>query len=165
MRKQIEYLKYVLQHKWYVLICCKRMGIPWRGLTHDLSKFSLAEWPGYVNWFKGPYGVKVTGSIRSECLSKYEELKHKQAHMGFKRGWLHHQHVNPHHWNYWVLDEEPLPMPEVHIREMIADWMAMSMVFKNDVTEWYEKMKKTMNLHPDTKAKVESFLYPIVEVD
>lgn len=39
----IGHTKTVLKHKWVVFKLCCKAGIPWRGLVHDLSKFSPTE--------------------------------------------------------------------------------------------------------------------------
>jgi len=53
-----------------------------------------------------------------------------------------------------------LPMPEKYIREMVADWAGAGRAItgKWDVSDWYEKNKEKMTLHPDTRARVEELL-------
>ena len=51
---------------------------------HDFSKNSAAEYEAYDNYFYGGY-------------RSYSVL------MEFKKAWLHHIHVNPHHWQHWIL--------------------------------------------------------------
>ncbi len=53
MKKHVRYLKYVLKHKLYVLRAAISLGIVWRGLLHDLSKFRPDEWRPYANWYFG----------------------------------------------------------------------------------------------------------------
>ena len=53
MKAHLKYLRYVLVHKWHVLQECWRLNIKWRGIVHDLSKFSPAEWGPYVDRFYG----------------------------------------------------------------------------------------------------------------
>ena len=38
-----SHLALVLRHKWRVFINCAKCGLVWRGLVHDLSKFSPTE--------------------------------------------------------------------------------------------------------------------------
>ena len=47
------HLRVVLTHKHYVFKFCCRVGIPWQGLTHDLSKFSPTEFIPSVKYFQG----------------------------------------------------------------------------------------------------------------
>jgi hypothetical protein len=83
MSKHLKYLKYVLTHKWYVLLKCIELGIPWRGIVHDLSKFLPSEWSPYVEYFygdihkfKSPDGKHVAGDrfvMHAGGLSDYVE--------------------------------------------------------------------------------------------
>lgn len=148
------YLRYfwlLLRHKWFVLQAGVRIGgIPlWRLLVHDWTKFLPVEFVGYAHWFFG---------IRS--LDKWA------------RAWLHHQHHNPHHPEFYVLSWRGdrdfyhglgqrvadcvvvLPMPEVHVREMLADFMASSKVYTGswDITDWLAENLPKMRLHTETTA-------------
>lgn len=40
--KTFKYLSYIIRHKWFVFIAACKLGIPWRGITHDLSKLMPA---------------------------------------------------------------------------------------------------------------------------
>lgn len=84
--KYWKYLKYIVKHKYYVMIECFKMGIYWRGLTHDMSKFLPSEFFPYANYFYG----------------NYPKLK-EQVEYEFTVAWLKHQKRNPHHWQYWLL--------------------------------------------------------------
>jgi len=148
MKDHIAYLRYVLRHKIHVLQACRKTGCPlWRGLLHDLSKFSSPEWSPYVHTFYAPDGSK-----------RYAETEE------FNRAWLHHQHCNPHHWQYWCLrmdrgDVAPLRMPEVLVREMVADWIGAGLAQgKPNTLAWYESNRDRMVLHEDTRAIVERLL-------
>jgi hypothetical protein len=159
-RYSIQYLRYVLRHKWYAFKACRAVGIPWRGVVHDLSKFSWAEWRPYSEWFYGPYG-----SIWLTLADEYKaasEVKYKAAVADFGAAWLHHIHCNPHHWQYWITPDngEVLPMPREYILEMVADWLAAGLAqgHGNDVSPWYEKNKDKMTLHPDTRERVEELV-------
>jgi hypothetical protein len=48
-----------------------------------------------------------------------------------------------------------------NIGEMIADWISVGKVLKNDwynVIEWYEKNKKIMKLSPNTEQTINNLL-------
>lgn len=140
--KYYKYLRYILEHKWFVLIECWKEGLYWQGITHDLSKFSPLEFYAY-SWHFYAAEQELAGSG-----NKYKKK--------FSYAWLHHLHRNKHHWNYWVVDsvkKEALPMPEKYILEMICDWRAMSRKFGNDPREYIEKHWEQMILHPET-AKI-----------
>ena len=121
---------------------------------HDLSKYSMAEFAGYKDYFYPDKDVKIDSFI---------------AKKNFDYAWLHHIHFNPHHWNYWLLidDKEfkPLKMPEIYVLEMICDWFAFS--FKKnrleEVLNWYNVNKTNMILHDMTREYVEFILNKIKE--
>lgn len=150
MRPHLLYLWYVLRHKWYVFIECCHFGLPWAGLTHDLSKLTPAEWLPYVNFFYNHSSVK---SIRDE----------QQA--AFDAAWNHHQKVNPHHWQYWVMlfdtgSQRVLPIPDRYRKEMIADWRGASRAIKgtDNTVEWYLLNYDNMQLHAETRQWVNDTL-------
>lgn len=84
----IVYTLRILKHKWFVFIECLRLGIPWRGITHDLSKFSRAEFMPYMRRLTMPL---LTGE------SPTAEEKER-----FDVACLHHYHKNTHHWFSWL---------------------------------------------------------------
>ena len=98
--KHFKYLKYILRHKWYVFIECCKLGIPWRGFVHDLSKLKPSEWKPYADYFYGNYpSIKDIHGDMKNHISKYKE----EAESDFKTAWLHHQNRNKHLWQYWLL--------------------------------------------------------------
>ena len=42
----LKHFNLVTRHRWVVFKLCCKAGIPWRGLVHDLSKFSPTEFWG-----------------------------------------------------------------------------------------------------------------------
>lgn len=97
-----KYLKYVLKHKWYVFVECCKLGIPLRGLLHDLSKLLPSEFFPYAHYFYGTW-IKESewhGDKRNYVPWKYTEMGVKEA---FDLAWLKHQKRNKHHWQYWLL--------------------------------------------------------------
>jgi len=152
MFKHLKYLRYVIRHKWFVFIECCKLGIPWRGLVHDLSKFRWSEWRPYVWSFNGPW--------------KYDDRPLWLRDI-FNKAWLLHQHRNPHHWQFWCLrcdtdGETVLQMPDCYMREMLADWRGANKAQggdgKADSLKWYEKNRAKMVLHPDTRIWIEGQL-------
>lgn len=147
--RHINYLKYLLRHKWFVFVACLRIGAsPWLGIIHDASKFKLSEWIPYASCFYAPDGSK-----------QYKEGP------DFTFAWNHHQKRNKHHWQYWLItwdrgSTEPLPMPRKYILEMVADWMGAGRAItgKWETKEWYVKNQDTIRLHPQTRAQVEVIL-------
>lgn len=138
-----EYSISVVRHCTFVRIAGQWIGgIPDQQLNaHDLSKHSEEEAPAYADWF---FGTKSDPDV-------------------FDRAWLHHQNHNPHHWEYWIArsthtsnpDREItncLPMPEVYIREMVADWHGAGRQFNGhwDISAWFNSHRCGIDLHPNT---------------
>lgn len=151
MKKHLLYAKYLARHKWFVFLAGLKLGVPlWRLIIHDWSKFLPCEWFPYARYFfrkDGPLGNT------------------KADRAAFERAWLHHIHLNKHHWNYWVLVDGPtteasankaISMPDVYIREMVADWCGAGRAItgKWDVYNWFAKNVERMTLHDTTKFKV-----------
>jgi len=154
MTKHLRYAWYVLRHKWFVLIECCRRGMWWRAFTHDLSKFSAAEW--------FPYAEHFYGQPRAEQRDATGYYKpYDTGDLAFDRAWLHHQHANDHHWQWWILpcDEEGtrvLEMSEGARLEMLCDWIGAGRAQGTlDICAWYEKNRQKMQLHPQTRLWLE----------
>ncbi len=86
---------------------------------HDLSKFSAKEAFGYAMY------NRKTGHGKEE----------------FELAWHHHKMNNPHHPEYWLNPNrsgelEALPMPQIYICEMVADWMGASKVYGGTMEKW-----------------------------
>lgn len=150
-----EYLKYVLRHKWYVLLAGLKLGVPLRQLVvHDWSKFLPSEWLPYARHFYG---------------GAYSAGEHDARKAAFREAWLKHLHRSPHHHQYWLLREDSgvafaLEMPERFAREMVADWAGAGRAQLGDswtpseVVGWYEKNEEKMVLHTNTRSRVEEIL-------
>ena len=55
-----KHTKRILRHKYFVFKYCCKLGIPWQGITHDLSKFSPTEF--IVN------DESYASSLQDQCL-------------------------------------------------------------------------------------------------
>ena len=158
MKDHIAYLKKVLQHKYYVVLGCREMDVPlWRGLLHDWTKFLPSEWFPYVRNFYNKDGTPK--DIRDKKTGGYNPAIQPDV---FLSGWLHHQKCNKHHWQYWTVigdagDLKPLPIPDLYLREMIADWIGAGLAYsgKSDPVGWYEKTKDRMILEARTRERLE----------
>lgn len=115
---------------------------------HDASKYGPEEYGAYDAYF---YGEKDEDA--------------------FNRAWLHHIHVNEHHWQHWLLMNDDgkyrdpdkviaLEMPLPYIFEMIADWWSFSWKSGNlnEIFDWYEEHKDSIILHEKTRRRVEDTL-------
>jgi len=146
-----RYGKYVAKHKWYVFLACCRLGIPWAGIVHDLSKFRPSEWRPYAEYFYGHF--------RRMGLSPSVKEQHD-----FDYAWLLHQKANKHHWQWWILHEDSgelklLPMPDRYRREMLADWKGAGRAAgKPDTRAWYLKNREHILLEFGTRYWIEQQL-------
>lgn len=151
MIKHWQYFKYVTRHRWFVFLACCRLGIPFRGLIHDLSKYRPSEWFPYTNYFYG----KDSEANRLANRDRRPEFVEDTA---FDLAWLFHQKRNKHHWQFWVLPKDDgtvrcLPMPDKHRREMVADWIGAGRAIsgRKDWRPWYDKQRNVIQLHPETR--------------
>jgi hypothetical protein len=104
-----------------------------------------------------PYAMKF---YSGKQLNVEEELKWKYA-------WLHHQHKNKHHWEYWVIEpktNEAFPMPEKYIIEMVCDWRSFSRKWGRRVKESTLDLTDKIVIHPDTKRALETIMMNKKEV-
>ena len=155
----LKYLKYVIRHKWFVFVECCKAGIIWRGVVHDLSKFLPSEFFPYAEYF---YGDKT---LEKECDDfRYWNLKDEKE-KPFDKAWLMHQHRNPHHWQFWLLQEDDgprknIPIPLKYLKEMLCDWRGAGRAIngKDNTLEWYMKNKDKINLRLINKSWVEKKL-------
>jgi hypothetical protein len=148
MKRYWNYFKYLIRHKWFVLIAGRVVGVAWwRLLLHDWTKFLPSEWFPYSRTFYAPDGSKI-----------YQETP------AFARAWNAHQKRNKHHWQYWVLlwdrgEITCLEMPAVYWREMLADWLGAGRAIKGvwGAKFWYEANKDKIQLHPKTRQQIEKW--------
>lgn len=155
MRRHIAYLKYIIRHKWFVFIACRKLKVSlWRAIIHDWTKFLPSEWGLYARTFYKPDGT-----------NQYVESAE------FARAWRHHQRRNLHHWQAWLLTwdsgkTQPLYMPSKYTKEMVADWYGAGRAItgKWGARDWYLKNKEKIKLHEATKVLVELLLgMPLLE--
>jgi len=150
----LEYASYVMRHKWYVFVECWRLGIVWRGVTHDLSKLRPDEWVPYATFFHGPRAIQ-----RRDASGYYKPTDTGDGAFDF--AWLLHQKRNRHHWQWWVIPEDGggekmLPMPADDRLEMLADWRGAGRAQGTpDTRSWYMVNRDKMRLHPDTRSWLE----------
>lgn len=146
-----KYFWLTVKHKYFVYKAGRRAGVNrWQLLIHDLSKFGTKELPHYGRQFFGD----------------------KSDPEGFAEAWLHHQNVNPHHWEYWIprtghirdsadiVGSKAMPMPLKYAEEMVADWMGACRAYEGhwptSVKDWIwlQNNKSKMDLHVITKLRL-----------
>ena len=157
MAKYLKYLSYVLRHKWFVFLECVKLGIPFRGIVHDFSKFLPSEFFPYANHFAG--GIQ-TGRNKTGYYKPTDT-----GDPDFDEAWFYHQKRNDHHWQYWCFpDEDGHPpmvreMPIKCRKEMLADWRGAGKAQGTpDTLAWYKANGDKMTLGPETRAWVEEVI-------
>lgn len=119
--KLFKHLKTVHNHRKAVRKLCFKCGLYWQGLTHDLSKYSLAELIPSVKYWTGKRAPSET-EIEAQ---------------GFSQGWLHHMHRNRHHFEFWVDLAHGRPyliceMPLKYLAESFCDRVGAAKVYLGD---------------------------------
>ncbi len=111
-----KHIKTVNKHRFLVFILCFKSGIPFRGLVHDLSKYSKTELSESIKYYNG----------------KNSPIINCRKENGYSICWLHHKAKNKHHFEYWYDEASPniAIMPYKYAVEMICDRTAASMTYK-----------------------------------
>lgn len=154
------HLKTITHHRALVLKYCALCGIPFRGLTHDLSKFSPTE--------------LLNGAIFYEQGGRSPN-EHEREVKGYSDAWMHHKGRNPHHYEYWydvnpkTRRYEPVPMPLSYLKESFCDRLAASRTYKgesytdSDPLEYFRTRPAEKLMHPCTACILESWLTMLAE--
>ena len=147
--KIIKHFILVTKHRWLVFKLSLKVGIPFRGLIHDLSKFTFEEFFESAKYYDG----KVTPIM----LCKQDK--------GYSIAWLHHKGRNKHHDTYWVDLSAPQVasvIPYKYLIEMVCDKLSANITYNgkawtnsSEYEYWQvEKTKEFMIMNP----KCEHFL-------
>jgi hypothetical protein len=145
------------------MIECFKLGLYWRGINHDLSKFLPSEFFPYANYFYGNYRSYKDASTYEKT---YHNFKYKEdVEREFDIAWLKHIHRNPHHWQHWILREDDgetktIQMPEIFLEEMIADWIGAGKAItgKDNLKEWWDKNKHNILVGKSRREYIEMFV-------
>ena len=144
----------ITRHRHEVIKGCRKAGILFQGLFHDLSKFSPAEFIAGVKYYEG---------YRSPNAKEREII-------GYSAAWMHHKGRNKHHFEYWTDYSPkkralvPVEMPRKYLAEMFCDRVAASKIYKAEAytdacpLEYYLAGKDTRQIHPKTAEMLEYFL-------
>ena len=154
MNKLIGHFRTITKHRHAVIRNCRRAGILWQGLRHDLSKYSPTEFIPGVKYYVG---------TRSP-----NELERMDK--GYSAAWLHHKGRNRHHFEYWSdynpVERRvgPVKMPLRYVIEMVCDRMAASKIYLGDkytdasALEYFVHGKSHRVIHPETSDLCERLL-------
>ena len=114
------HFKTITHHRHLVMAHCRKCGIGWQGLRHDLSKYSPAEFIPGCRYFTG----------------KRSPNEGERREKGYSEAWMHHKGRNKHHFEYWndvspaTHRYEPVKMPYNYLAEMVCDRIAASKTYK-----------------------------------
>lgn len=116
-----------------------------RIIVHDKSKYSDEEFEPYrINYFP---------------VNEEEKETNKEA---YNKAWEHHYKNNDHHWQN---RENTDILNRAACWEMILDWWAMGIKFKDKCWEYYEENKNTIHLNELETEYVETILNAIKQED
>ena len=156
LKNIFKHFKLITKHKWVVFKLCCKAGIPWRGLLHDLSKYSPTEFFESVKYYQGTHSPIV------------EAKKDK----GYSEAWLHHKGRNKHHSEYWIdlsAPEKTPIMPYKYTVEMLCDKLAAGIVYegkkwtKEYELEYWQREKEKIMINLKLENLVTDFLTQVSE--
>ena len=149
----IKHFITITSHRIKVMNMCFKCGLIWRGITHDLSKYSPKEFIEGAKYYVGTY------SPNAEC----------RRLTGKSEAWLHHKGRNKHHHEYWYDYEAPLKTPIIPFKycvEMICDMIAASKVYqgkKYTTMSAYYYWNKTRD-NAMVNKKIQGFITEVLEL-
>lgn len=159
LQKTIKHLKLVSKHKWIVFKLSIKAGIPFRGVMHDLSKFTPVEFFESVKYYDG----------------KKSPLHVAREDIGYSKAWLHHKSRNKHHFEYWedISKKERIGVypPYKYLVEAVCDKLSAGIVYEGEswtkeqpYKYWIDKEKPTpIARHPGTIEFIETVFKKIAE--
>lgn len=108
---------------------------------HDISKFSAIE--------SVPYA--------------FHDFSKPEMPLQMKLAWNHHTSINPHHPEYWFNPTkggklDVLPMSDIYIIEMIADWIGAGRTYAVEFKDWLPDNLHKFLWHRETANKVKQIL-------
>lgn len=149
IKKIFGHWKTIRTHRKWVRKYCALAGIRWRGLKHDLSKYSPVEF-----WESARYWTGTSSPINA-C---------KEAN-GWSRAWLHHKGRNSHHYEYWQdnFDKggQALLMPKDDFVEQVCDFLAAGRAYQGDNFTyssehyWWIKKREKCAMNAKNKAMLD----------
>jgi hypothetical protein len=142
-----KHLATVTRHRFLVWLYLFKCGFPFRGLFHDLTKFSFTEFFLSIKYYQG---------VRSPVF-KEREVNHNYSEIG-----IHHTNRNKHHWEYWVDFYRGTivirTLPYKICIEIICDMISASKVYGNQVSilEYFTAREKYFYIHSLTKEYIKA---------
>ena len=150
----------ITRHRHMVIRHCRKAGILWQGLRHDLSKYSPTEFFAGVRYYQN--GKRSPNEAEREAL-------------GYSLAWMHHKGRNRHHYEYWTDMNretkcyEPVPMPRRYFVEMVMDRRAACMTYQgkayrdDSALQYFERSREKDLMHPETSRQLRFILGMLAE--
>lgn len=141
----VKHFNLISRHRWVVFKLCRKAGITYRGMVHDLSKYSPTEF-----WESAKY---YNGNMSPIIFAKRKK--------GYSKAWLHHKGRNKHHAEYWYDPKSKNPMPVIpyeYTVEMICDNLSAGIIYngkrwRNDTQlKYWNNTKDSMPMNEKNKA-------------
>jgi len=158
----IKHFITVTKHRSKVISHCKKAGIFWQGLFHDMSKYSPVEFWNGAKHFEGTRSPNVG----------------ERTEKGYSDAWLHHKGRNRHHFEYWIdycLKPEGgvymggCKMPKKYVAEMFCDRIAACRVYQGakytdaSAYDYYQHSKSHIIINAETDALIDRWLLLLKE--
>ncbi len=150
----LAHFKTITRHRHEVIKNCKKAGILWQGLFHDLSKYSPREFFVGAKFYQG---TKSPNDMERRVK-------------GYSAAWMHHKGRNKHHFEYWTdynpqtRKYGPVKMPIRYVKEMFCDRVAASKIYqgKNYTNahpyEYFDMGRSNRLIHEETSDILEKLL-------
>lgn len=155
----LKHFNTITKHRHKVIGHCAKAGILWRGLLHDLSKYSPTEFIAGAKFYAGQHSPNDS----------------QRKVYGYSQAWMHHKGRNKHHFEYWT-DYNPqthraeaVKMPLIYVIEMFCDRIAASKIYQADAytdqkpLEYFMWRKEYMDIHPETLELLENLTVMLSE--
>ncbi len=156
VKNAFKHMVLITRHKWVVFKLCCRLGEYWRGLTHDLSKYSPTEFFESIKYYTGTHSP----------------INEARKYKGYSDAWLHHKGRNKHHAEYWVDEASPNSTPVLpykYAAEMICDKLAAGIIYegknwtKEYELEYWNNEKDQIILNDKMKEFITAVLEDVAE--
>ena len=160
LKNLIGHFSTITRHRHKVIAHCKKAGILWQGLFHDLSKYLPAEFLAGIRYYSD--GTKSPNEKEREIF-------------GYSSAWLHHKGRNKHHFEYWcdyspvTKKMSPVKMPARFLKELICDRVAASKIYQGEnytdahPLEYFMRGTQNRFIHQETSDKIQELLTVLSE--
>lgn len=144
LKNIVKHFILITKHRFVVFKLCCKAGIPFRGIVHDLSKYSITEFKESIKYYNGNHSPII------------EAKKDK----GYSEAWLHHKGRNKHHPEYWYDFNAPCKtpiMPYKYTAEMLCDKLAAGIIYQGNAwtndyqLKYWMKEKEIIKINDELK--------------